>query len=274
MMDPMGLAFENFDGIGAFRTMDAGQTIDASGDVEGQHFAGPRALEAILRNDTDVGACAARNLFRYAMGHIEGLDGNEEPALATIINAFAASQYHFTDLMQAVVASPAFALAGIPSEMDPGGGQTPDGGSGTGGVSGGSGGSSGADAGAPPIVSTVANPTYAKDIAPIIATKCEPCHTTQAQAGLNFTYDNLVVNSAVTNAATMNCTFLDASKRRVVPGTPDSSLLWAKIEVQDDNLGGTHKCGIHMPPLATSKHVLATVEADTIRLWIKQGAKP
>src|SRR5258708_21738068 len=122
VMDPLGLAFENFDGIGAFRTTEAGQTIDASGDIDGQHFAGPRALAAILRNDPDVGACAARNLYRYAMGHIEGIDGNEEPAVATIINAFQASQYHFGDLMQAVVTSPAFFVAAPPSGGDPRGG--------------------------------------------------------------------------------------------------------------------------------------------------------
>ena len=34
LMDPIGLAFENFDGVGAFRTMDAGQVIDASGDLD------------------------------------------------------------------------------------------------------------------------------------------------------------------------------------------------------------------------------------------------
>ena len=32
-LDPIGLGLENFDGIGAYRTQDAGQTIDASGDA-------------------------------------------------------------------------------------------------------------------------------------------------------------------------------------------------------------------------------------------------
>ena len=40
-MDPLGLAFENFDAIGTFRTTEAGKPIDASGDLDGQAFAGP-----------------------------------------------------------------------------------------------------------------------------------------------------------------------------------------------------------------------------------------
>jgi hypothetical protein len=33
IFDPPGLAFENYDGIGAFRTMDGGKPVDASGIV-------------------------------------------------------------------------------------------------------------------------------------------------------------------------------------------------------------------------------------------------
>ncbi len=70
-MDPIGLAFENFDALGTFRARDAGQAIDASGDLDGQAFAGPRELAALLRSHPDVETCLVRGLYRYALGHLE-----------------------------------------------------------------------------------------------------------------------------------------------------------------------------------------------------------
>jgi hypothetical protein len=70
-MDPLGLAFENFDALGAFRTRDAGKPIDASGELDGRTFAGPRELASLLREHPDVDRCLVRNLYRYALGHLE-----------------------------------------------------------------------------------------------------------------------------------------------------------------------------------------------------------
>jgi hypothetical protein len=70
-MDPLGLAFENFDALGAYRARDAGKEIDASGDLDGQRFAGPRELAALLRTHPDVEPCLVRGLYRYALGHLE-----------------------------------------------------------------------------------------------------------------------------------------------------------------------------------------------------------
>jgi hypothetical protein len=277
-MDPMGLAFENFDAMGVFRTMDAGQTIDASGEVNDMMFSGPRQLETILSQDPAVGECAARNLYRYAMGHVEGAEGNEEPAIAQIVTAFQNSQYRFTSLVQAVVASSAFTTAALPSQTGAGGAS---GGGGTGGATGATGGTTGGTSGSGGATATpdggvttptVLNPTYATDIAPIIAAKCEPCHTTQAKAGFNWTYATLVTNGAVTNALTKGCIFLDTSHRRVVPGDADHSLLWVKIALNEHQVM-VNNCGDAMPQ-APSPHILLTSELDTIRAWITQGAKP
>ena len=35
VMDPVGLGLENFDGVGAYRTMEVGLPIDASGNLDG-----------------------------------------------------------------------------------------------------------------------------------------------------------------------------------------------------------------------------------------------
>jgi hypothetical protein len=271
LMDPMGLAFENFDAMGVYRTMDVGQVIDASGELNGQPFTGPRELETMLRNDPLVGQCAARNLYRYALGHVEGAEGNEEPAITEIVSAFEGSQFQFTSLVQAVVTSPAFSTAAVPSQTPV---NDPNGGGGAGGAGGadGMGGTGGTDIGQGGAPSIVENPTYAQDIAPILESNCEPCHTTEAKGGFNWSYDTLVTNSTITSDLAGTCKYIDGSKSRVVPGDPDHSLLWIKIAL-DQHQNSANGCGDHMPQ-EPSPHILTTAQLDTIRRWIVQGAMP
>jgi hypothetical protein len=268
LMDPMGLAFENFDAMGVYRTMDAGQVIDASGELNGQPFNGPRELVAILRNDPLVGQCAARNLYRYAMGHVEGAEGNEEPAITQIVGAFEGAQFQFTSLVQAIVTSPAFSTAALPSQTPV---NDPNGNGGAGGADG-MGGTGGMDVGQGGAPTVVANPTYAADIAPILEVNCAPCHTTDAAAGFNWSYDTLVTNSAITSPLAETCKYIDDSNRRVVPGDPDHSLLWIKLAL-DQHQNSANGCGDHMPQEG-SGHILTTAQLDTIRRWIVQGALP
>jgi hypothetical protein len=111
---------------------------------------------------------------------------------------------------------------------------------------------------------------YAHDIAPILAIKCATCHTIDKKGNYNWTYDNLVTNSAVINTATVNCTYLDTSKRRVVPGKPDVSLLWIKISHIKTDLNAAH-CDDPMPE---GTMFLTDLEKAMIQAWIQQGAKP
>jgi hypothetical protein len=274
LMDPLGLAFENFDGIGAFRTMDAGQVIDASGDLDGKAFKDPRELATLLHDDPRTMECLARNLYRYATGHVE--TAGEEPAVQQLAQGFSAGKYQYATLVDSVVKSAGFVLAAPPPPDATGaaGTSVPMTGAGGGGMSGGAGGG-GAGAGGMgggAVAPTVANPTYAKDIAPIIANRCSPCHTTDAKAGFNWTYDNLVTNTAVTNTTTKACTYLIAPPRRVIPGDADHSLLWTKLTL-DETQATVHNCGEPMP-LPSSGKTVPTSELDTIYHWIEQGAKP
>ncbi|HEY0712159.1 MAG TPA: DUF1592 domain-containing protein, partial [Polyangia bacterium] len=109
IMDPVGLGLENFDGIGAFRTMEAGKTIDASGDLDGTAFKNPTELAAAIKNHPRAASCLARNLYRYAVGHVENM--GEEPALDNITKAFSDGKYRFKALAEALVKSPGFVLA-------------------------------------------------------------------------------------------------------------------------------------------------------------------
>ena len=273
LMDPLGLAFENFDGLGASRTMDAGQVIDASGDLDGMAFAGPRDLEKLLSQSPATMECVARNLYRYVTGHIES--AGEQPAVTQLAKAFSDGQYHFSALVGGMIASPAFTTAAPPSNapIATGTGGSP----GTGGGSGSTGaaGTSGADAGAGSGGSVPTGPlSYAQNIAPIIANQCAPCHTTQNAAGANtnWTYATLVTNGAVTATATKGCVFLVAPQRRVVPGDPDHSLLYVKV-TEDVHQAAANNCGLPMPA-PTSGKTMTTAEIDTIYAWIKGGANP
>jgi hypothetical protein len=76
LMDPLGLAFENFDAIGRFRAQDEGKPIDPSGRFEAvlagnPSFANGAALSAILAQAPEVRTCVATKLYRYAFGRRE-----------------------------------------------------------------------------------------------------------------------------------------------------------------------------------------------------------
>lgn len=108
-LDPLGLAFENFDGIGAFRATDRGMPIDASGTLDGEPFTGPVALLALLRAHPASARCVVRQLYRFASGHQETDD--EERLFDGLTRAFAASGYRLPALMRALVTSDGFRFA-------------------------------------------------------------------------------------------------------------------------------------------------------------------
>ncbi len=71
-LDPIGFGFENFDGIGAYRTEENGAAVDASGvlptpagDVA---FTGAVELASLLAQDPRYGRCVTEKLLTYAVG--------------------------------------------------------------------------------------------------------------------------------------------------------------------------------------------------------------
>lgn len=113
LMDPIGLGLENFDGIGIFRLVENGVTLDTSEEVLGLgSFDGARELGTLLRDSPEVTRCMVRNLFRHATGHLELL--SERPVLDEIDVAFADAGYRMKDLLAELVSSPAFLRVGTP----------------------------------------------------------------------------------------------------------------------------------------------------------------
>lgn len=102
MMDPMGLAFENFDASGGFRTTENGAPIDTSGEWNGVKFSGPVGLTKALQGDPALTACAARKVFAFASGAMPPLNAAEWKGIQ---EAFASSNFNFLRLMREIAAS-------------------------------------------------------------------------------------------------------------------------------------------------------------------------
>jgi hypothetical protein len=75
LFDPIGFAFETFDAVGRFRTMDGTRPVESSLDLEGTSidgkFANAVELAAKLGGAADVQACVAKQWLRYALGREE-----------------------------------------------------------------------------------------------------------------------------------------------------------------------------------------------------------
>lgn len=75
-IDGIGFGFEEFDGIGAYRTTDNGQPVDDTGTIVGTgeidgNYQGAVDLTQRLAGSRLLSACFARQAYRYAMGQVE-----------------------------------------------------------------------------------------------------------------------------------------------------------------------------------------------------------
>ena len=113
-LDPIGLGLEQFDGIGKFRSTENDVLIDASGELDGQTFAGPVELGQALRNHPAIGRCMARHLYRYSSGTLES-DG-EEALIAYLAERFSFDEFRIVPLWRNILLSDGFRYAQIDSE--------------------------------------------------------------------------------------------------------------------------------------------------------------
>jgi hypothetical protein len=116
VMDPLGLALENFDATGMWRERDryAGAAIDASGVLpDGTPINGPDDLrKALLARPDDFAQTFTEGLLTYATGRT--LEPFDMPAVRRIVRGAAGSDYRFSALVQAVVRSEQFRVRRVP----------------------------------------------------------------------------------------------------------------------------------------------------------------
>ena len=117
VMDPLGLALENFDATGRWRDRDryAGVAIDASGVLpDGTPVNGPDELrKALLRHPEQFVQTFTEGLLTYATGR--KLEYVDMPTVRRILHGAAGSNYRLSALVQGVVRSEQFRMRRVPS---------------------------------------------------------------------------------------------------------------------------------------------------------------
>jgi hypothetical protein len=110
-MDPIGFAFENFDGIGAWREKEDDLPIDATGKLfTGESFDGASELRKIIvaSKREEFVRCLSEKLLTYALGR--GLEMYDRCAIDEIAKRVAKHGYKFDDLIVAAVKSIPFQM--------------------------------------------------------------------------------------------------------------------------------------------------------------------
>jgi hypothetical protein len=104
-MDPLGFGLENFDAVGAWRTMDGKFPIDASGILpDGEEFTGPEELRKILGNQREAFArCLTSKLLTYALGR--GLERYDARTIKQIVSRLPAHGDRFSGLVLEIINS-------------------------------------------------------------------------------------------------------------------------------------------------------------------------
>jgi hypothetical protein len=116
VMDPLGLALENFDATGMWRDRDryAGAVIDASGVLpDGTAINGPDDLrQALLRRPGQFAQTFTEGLLMYATGR--KLEHYDMPTVRRLVREAARVDYRFSTLVQGVVRSEQFRMRRVP----------------------------------------------------------------------------------------------------------------------------------------------------------------
>jgi hypothetical protein len=112
LTDPIGLGFEQFDGIGQFRVAEQGAVIDVSGDLDGNQFTDAKSLAQAMRDSPAVPACLTNQLYSYATGRAP--ERNEREFVRYLETEFAESGYSLKTLLRDIATSDAFYVVSQP----------------------------------------------------------------------------------------------------------------------------------------------------------------
>lgn len=110
IMDPIGLSFENFSGIGEYRAADEHGPIDATGELSTAagviSFENALQLMPVLAQDERLTPCAAQKVLTYAVGR--GFSDNDRTALTNVLAATEATGQGLRGLITSVALSESF----------------------------------------------------------------------------------------------------------------------------------------------------------------------
>jgi mono/diheme cytochrome c family protein len=110
IMDPIGLALENYDLVGRWRALDGDKPIDATATmIDGTVLHGPEDLRAALLSRSDLFVTVlTEKLLTYALGRV--VDHRDMPAVRAIVTRAAEDDYAFSAIVRGIAASPPFQM--------------------------------------------------------------------------------------------------------------------------------------------------------------------
>ena len=119
MMDPIGLAMENFDVTGRWRVRDNGMPIDSRGDLwDGSKAQNLPALQtALLKRQETLLRTFTRNLMAYAIGR--RVESYDMPTVRTIVRDAGQKNNQMSAFILGVIQSPAFQMQRVDDPTKP-----------------------------------------------------------------------------------------------------------------------------------------------------------
>jgi mono/diheme cytochrome c family protein len=110
VMDPLGFALENFDGVGEWRVKEVGGSIDPVGQLaDGAPVDGPVALrKALLKRPEMFVRTLTQKLMTYGLGR--GVEYTDRPLVRSIARDAAKQNYRFSSIVVGIVKSAPFQM--------------------------------------------------------------------------------------------------------------------------------------------------------------------
>jgi hypothetical protein len=110
IFEPMGIALENFNAVGEWRTIDNGNPVDPTGFApDGSRLEGVKTLrELTVRHGDQFAEVVTEKLLTYALGR--GVEFQDMPMLRSITRSAEDDDFRFSSLVMGVIRSPAFTM--------------------------------------------------------------------------------------------------------------------------------------------------------------------
>jgi hypothetical protein len=112
LVDPIGLALESYDAMGAWRTTDLGQPIDATVELGDETIEGMGQLAQHIADDPALATCVVQQLYRFTTGHHE--TSEEMPAIEALAEDLVEGGFDLPSFLPHLMASPQFRTLAIP----------------------------------------------------------------------------------------------------------------------------------------------------------------
>lgn len=115
LMDPVGLALENFDSLGQFRLHENGDLIDVSTDLNGTPYMGAPGVGQYLHDNPQTASCVTQKAISYGEGR--PFDYANYGFLTETQEAFADDGYRLKTLFRTILTDPVFYDVIVPEGM-------------------------------------------------------------------------------------------------------------------------------------------------------------